>query len=237
MEKIDAIILAGGLGTRLKGTVSGLPKALAPVGGKPFLDILLRFLDRSGIVGKAILAVGYMSDKIVERYRDAGSFGFEIVFSVEKELLGTGGAVKLALMNSESENVLVLNGDSYVEADLGEMAAAHAERRASLTMVVKEVEDASRYGRVRMDSCLRVVSFEEKRPGLGGGYINAGIYLLRRSLFDGVEGGKVLSMERDLLPAFLDDAVYGFVSRGRFIDIGIPETYFQAGEYLKGIDP
>jgi NDP-sugar pyrophosphorylase family protein len=237
MEKIDAIILAGGLGTRLKGTVGDLPKVLAPVNGKPFLDILLHLLDRSGKIGKVILAVGYMADKIIERYRDSDAFRFRIAFSVETDLLGTGGAVKKALGYSETGNVLVLNGDSYVEVDLEELFAAHSARNAALTVVVKEVPDAGRYGRVLIDAGGRVVSFEEKKVAPGSGYVNAGVYLLNRILFERVEEEKVFSLEKDLLPAILGEAVYGFVSQGKFIDIGIPETYFMSGDYLKGIIP
>lgn len=237
MEKIDAVILAGGLGTRLKGIAPDLPKVLMPVDGKPFLEILLRVLDRSGRVGKVVLAVGHMADKVVERYRDSASFGFGIAFSVEKALLGTGGAIRLALEQAESEDVLVLNGDSFAEVDYGELLAAHGKRKAALTLVVREVPDAGRYGTVSMDRDGRVLSFEEKKEGSGPGFINAGVYLFRRRLFDGVEKGKVLSMEKDLLPSFLDKPVYGFVSRGKFIDIGIPETYRASAEYLKGIVP
>ncbi len=235
MRKTDAIILAGGLGTRLGGVVRDLPKVLLPVNGKPFLDILLNRLNRSGLVGKVILAVGYMAEKIIDYYNDSGTFNFNIVFSVEKELLGTGGAIKKAMMYSGSDDVFVFNGDSYVDVDLEDMFAAHTAKNAAMTLVVKEVPDAGRYGRVLMDSSGRVTSFEEKKDDLQGGYVNAGTYLLRRGLFDGVEGEKVISLEKELLPSFLGEAVYGFVSHGKFIDIGIPETYFLSGEYLKEI--
>lgn len=237
MGKIDAIILAGGLGTRLKGAVSNLPKVLAPVNGKPFLDILLHILDRSEKTGKVILAVGYMADKIIERYRDSNAYRFRIAFSVETDPLGTGGAVKKALGYSETDNVLVMNGDSYVEVDLEEMFAAHSARNAALTVVIKEVPDAGRYGRVLIDAGGRVVSFEEKRVDAGSGYVNAGVYLLNRNLFEKVEEEKAFSLEKELLPAILGEAVYGFVSQGKFIDIGIPETYFMSGDYLKEIIP
>jgi D-glycero-alpha-D-manno-heptose 1-phosphate guanylyltransferase len=233
MGKVDAIILAGGLGTRLRGVVADLPKVLSPVNGKPFLDILLHRLNRSGKISKVILAVGYMADKIIEHYRDSRTFNFSIAFSVETELLGTGGAIKKALGYSETDDILVMNGDSYVDVNFEELFAAHRARNAAMTIVVKEAPDAGRYGRVLIDADGRVASFEEKKADRSGGYINAGVYLLNRNLFEGVATERVLSLEKDLLPVFLGGPVYGFISHGKFIDIGIPETYTMSGDYLK----
>ncbi len=235
MEQVDAIILAGGLGTRLGNLVSNLPKVLLPVNGKPFLDILLHHLHKSGMIGKVILAIGYKAEKIIEHYKNSTTFNFSIVFSVETELLGTGGAIKKALGYSETDNVLVMNGDSYVDVNLEEMSAAHRTKKTAMTVVIKEVPDASRYGRVVIDADGRVVAFEEKKSDLAGGYVNAGVYLFNRNLVNGVAEDQVLSWEKDLLPFFLGESVYGFISRGRFIDIGIPETYKISGEYLQGI--
>jgi D-glycero-alpha-D-manno-heptose 1-phosphate guanylyltransferase len=230
--KIDAIILAGGLGTRLKAVASDLPKVLLPVNGKPFLDIILDRLSRIGKIRRVILAVGYMADKIIQRYKDSRSFCFGIDFSVETELLGTGGAVKKALGYVKTDDVLVLNGDSYVDVDVEELYSAHMSKNAAMTIVLKEMPDAGRYGSVLVDADGRVTSFEEKKDGVSGGYINAGVYLFKRNLFDSVDSERVLSLERDLLPLFLRDAVYGFVTQGKFIDIGIPEAYRMVGEYL-----
>lgn len=235
MEKVDAIILAGGLGTRLRGIASDLPKVLLPVNGKPFLDILLHHLNQSGIIGKVILAVGYKADKIIEHYENSRTENFNIVFSVETELLGTGGAIRKAIGYSETEAILVMNGDSYVEVNLEKMFAAHRAKKAVMTVVIKEVPDASRYGKVVLDADGRVVTFEEKKNDPVAGYINAGVYLFNRNLLNEVAEERVLSWEKDLLPGFLRESVYGFISRGRFIDIGIPETYEISGDYLKGI--
>lgn len=235
MEKVDAIILAGGLGTRLRGVVSDLPKVLLPVNGKPFLDILLRHLDQSGIISKVILAVGYRAEKVIEYYQNCRTFSFSIVFSVETELLGTGGAIRKAMGYAETDDILVLNGDSYVDVNLEEISAAHQAKKAAMTVVVKEVPDASRYGRVLLDSDGRLVAFEEKKNEPAGGYVNAGVYLFNRNLVSGVAEDRVLSWEKDLLPGFLSKSVYGFISQGKFIDIGIPETYKMSGDYLKGI--
>jgi D-glycero-alpha-D-manno-heptose 1-phosphate guanylyltransferase len=237
VSKIDAIILAGGLGTRIREVAGTLPKVLLPVDGKPFLDILLHRLSQSGKINRVTLAIGYQADKIIEHYQESRPYKFEIAFSVETELLGTGGAVKKALEYTRTEDVLVLNGDSYVDVDLEDLFQVHRAKKAAMTIVVREVSDAGRYGRVLMDSDDRVNSFEEKKAEASGGYINAGVYLLKRDLFEDVTPGKVVSLENDLLPIFLSKPVFGHISLGKFIDIGIPETYRIAGEYLKTPSP
>lgn len=235
MGTLDAIILAGGLGTRLRGVINDLPKVLVPIGRKPFLDILLSFLSKNNDISKVVLAIGYLSNKIIDRYENCGAYGFEILFSVEKELLGTGGAIKKALKYTETENVLVLNGDSYIEVNIEDLFAAHKKNSASMTIVLKEMENAARYGSVVLAGNNRVVSFEEKNPGIQRGYVNAGIYLLKKELFDNIEENKVLSLERDLLPDFIKKPLYGYVSHGKFIDIGIPEAYETSHDYLKEV--
>lgn len=204
-----------------------MPKPLAPVGGRPFLDILLDYLGKWQFIGKVVLAVGYMSEKIIREYAERG-----VEFSVEEELLGTGGAIKKALKQTETENVLVLNGDSFVEADLRDLMEKHIAYGASMTIVLAEVKDSGRYGLVRVDDDNRVVSFEEKGMGRGG-HVNAGMYVFRRGLFDDVSEGRAISLETELLPRFLDKGVYGYPCSGKFIDIGIPETYGIAESYLK----
>lgn len=235
MEKLDSIILAGGLGTRLRGVVPELPKVLAPVNEKPFLDIILSALSKWECIEKVVIAVGYMADKIIERYKDTSRYNFKILFSVEEELLGTGGAIKKVLPQTETDNVLVLNGDSYVETDLYDLEKKHMGVSASMSIVLREVENASRYGRVKLNGENRIVCFEEKTPGPSKGYINAGMYLIKRKLFDEVENNIVISLEKELLPVFIRKRVYGYISYGKFIDIGIPETYKYADKYLKEV--
>ena len=219
MKKIDSIILAGGLGTRLRGVVPELPKALAPVNNKPFLDIILSALNKCEYIEKVVIAVGYMADKVIERYRDTARYNFKMRFSVEEDLLGTGGAIKKALLQAESDNVLVLNGDSYVETNLHVLAKKHMESSASMTIVLREVENASRYGRVKLNSANRIVCFEEKTSEVSNGYVNAGMYLIKRKLFDDVKDNNVISLEKELLPVFIRKGVFGYISSGKFIDI------------------
>lgn len=233
MDNIDTIILAGGLGTRLRTSVSDLPKVLAPVNGKPFLDIVLHSLDQSGCVGNIVIAVGYMADKIIEKYKNSYDYSFAINFSIEKELLGTGGAIKKAMANTNSNDILVLNGDSYVDIDLRNFYTMHKKCKAQITIALKEVENANRYGKVNILNDGMITSFEEKVLNQSSGYINAGMYIFKRELFDSIEENKVLSLEKDLLPTLIKSKAYGFICDGKFIDIGLPETFNIASSYLK----
>jgi D-glycero-alpha-D-manno-heptose 1-phosphate guanylyltransferase len=234
MTKPDAIILAGGLGTRLQGTLPHLPKVLAPINGTPFLDILMKSLDNSHLVSRLIIAVGYMAGHIIKRYRNTKQYGFKIAFSEERELLGTGGAVKKALEYSDSANVLCFNGDSYVEVDLKELIGFHEKKGGAMTIVVKRVDNVDRYGSVRCDDKERIISFEEKEPSKDGGFVNAGLYVFRRELFDGVESNRAISFEKELLPGFVNKGIFAYVSRGRFIDIGTAESYKEADHFFTG---
>lgn len=225
---MDGIILAGGRGTRLSGTVSGVPKSLAPIRGVPFLDFVLKAINRCREIRRLILAVGYLGDKVVERYQGCRCFNFDIHFSIESRLLGTGGAVRKALPLTESEDVLVQNGDTFVELDYGELISDHRRRGADLTMVLTRVADHGRYGSVNIDADQRILSFNEKEADSGSPLISAGVYIFRRELLRHIPEKQVLSLERDLLPAMVRRRAYGFESEGRFIDIGVPETYRQA---------
>jgi len=234
VETIDVIILAGGLGTRLREVVGNTPKVLASVNNRPFLDIVLGYLDKWECVGKVVIAAGYMAERIITEYDRKNRYHFQIDFSVEKELLGTGGGIIKGLGFTTTDIVLALNGDSYINVDLTRLSATHNARKAAMTIVVRRVGDAGRYGSVKLDSYHKIISFHEKKSGQTDGYINAGVYLFRRRLFEAVDAGKVLSLERELLPYFLEkEEIYGYVSTGKFIDIGTPESYRIADSYLK----
>ena len=233
MKKIDSIILAGGLGTRLREVVPDLPKPMVSINGKPFLDLILSLLNKCGSIERVILAVGYMADKIIERYEDSSEYSFEILFSVEKKLLGTGGAIKNALKYTETDNVLVLNGDSYVEVDLYDFLKKHLQTNANMTIVLKELENSNRYGSVKIDEDNKITRFEEKKTGLSKGLINAGVYMIRKTLFDSIKEQTVISLEKELLPVFIKKDVFGYIGKGKFVDIGIPETYKIADKYLQ----
>lgn len=230
---MDAIILAGGKGTRLSSVVNNVPKPLAPVNGKPFLDILLLQLNKFSFIKMVVLAVGYKSEMIIDRYKDCSEYNFRIVFSHEERLLGTGGAIKKALALTDTGDVLILNGDSYVEIDIEDLLKFHNSNNASLTIVLKEIDNADRYGAIEINGKKKIISFNEKSSIKKSGLINAGMYILKRTLLDIIEDEKEISFEKEILPELIGNNVYGYVVEGKFIDIGVPEAYKIAGEYLK----
>ncbi len=232
-EKIDVIILAGGLGTRLKSIVPDLPKALSPINGRPFLDYILDFLEESDSVNNVILAVGYMADQIIEKYTNRHEYNFEILFSREETVLGTGGAIKRALQYSTTDSIMVLNGDSYVDVRVNDVIAFHREKNSSMTIIVKKIRNPGRYGLIKFDDNHRITSFNEKRTSTTEGYVNTGIYLFKREIFNNIEENRTISLEKELIPFFINSNIYGFVTHGKFIDIGIPETYQIADKFFK----
>lgn len=222
---MEAIVLAGGFGTRLRQVVADLPKPLAPVAGRPFLAIVLEQLRAQGFT-EAMLAVGYRHEAI------RGAFGerfgaLRLSYSVEDKPLGTGGAIQLAARACSGHDVFVLNGDSFAELDFAAMRAAHHRAAARLTVSAVEVADASRYGRLLVEDS-RLVGFAEKGSA-GPGLINAGVYLMRRDLLETLGLPEAFSFELDVLAARLQE-LRPWVHRasGRFIDIGVPEDYARA---------
>ncbi len=234
---MDAIVLVGGSGTRLRPVVSDVPKPLAPIEGRPFLDILLAQLDRFETIRKVVLAVGYKAEKIIEHYRGCKIYRFGVAFSTEEYPLGTGGAIKKALSLTSSAQVLILNGDSYVEFDLTELNEAHLAHNAIATLTVAKVNNISRYGSVQFDMpTMRIVRFEEKGRTQGEGWINAGCYLADRRVFDAFEIGKPISLEQEILPSLVpEETIFAHMSTGMFIDIGTPESYEMAVKILAGL--
>jgi D-glycero-alpha-D-manno-heptose 1-phosphate guanylyltransferase len=230
---MQAVILAGGLGTRLRSVVSAVPKPLAPIGGRPFLAILLERLERQGI-DQVVLAVGYKGGAI-EAALGPRHGGVGLHYVHEDEPLGTGGALARALARIERFPVLALNGDTLLDLDLAAMLAAHRGAGARLTMAVRRVEDTGRYGRAIIDQG-RVVGFapgEAGRPGL----INAGVYLFADHLFAGAGLPVRFSFERDFLePQASVLRPLAFEATGYFIDIGVPEDYARAERDLAGSD-
>jgi len=230
---MDAIILAGGKGTRLSDVVNNVPKPVAPVNGRPFLDILLSQLNSFSFIKNVVLAIGYKSKMIIDRYKDCQDYNFKIIFSIEDKLLGTGGAIKNALALTDTDDVLILNGDSYVEVAIEDLLKFHKNNNALLTIVLKEVDNADRYGSIEIDDKKRIISFKEKSSAKKSALINAGVYILKRTLLNSIEDVREISFEKEILPELIKNNVYGYVVKGKFIDIGVPESYRIAGEYLK----
>jgi D-glycero-alpha-D-manno-heptose 1-phosphate guanylyltransferase len=226
---MDVIVLAGGLGTRLRSVVAELPKAMAPVAGRPFLEHLLDVLALAGFAS-TVLAVGYRADAIREHFGDRYR-GLPLTYSVEGLPLGTGGAIRLAMNHASSPEVFVVNGDTFVDVDFSAMLAAHRRTSARLTIAVHEVPDAARYGALDIAGD-RVRGFFEKGR-VGPGWINAGVYLLARTLLDGEALPTSFSFESDyLVPNVEALRPLAFRTDGLFIDIGVPEDYASAQSLL-----
>lgn len=224
------LILAGGLGTRLRSVVSDRPKVLAPVAGRPFLSYWLESLALQGF-RDTVLCTGHLSEQVEACFGQ--SWGtLSLSYSAEKTPLGTGGALRLALPLIRTQDVLILNGDSFCEVDLAQFWKEQSQRRASAGMVLHYASDSRRYGRVTLSPEGRLDNFLEKSDICRAGWINAGVYLLPRAWIESIPPDAPVSLERDLLPKWLMNGIHGFPSAGRFIDIGLPETLAQAEEFF-----
>ena len=224
----EAIILAGGLGTRLRDVVTDLPKSMAPVNDIPFLDYVLRFLSHYKIK-KITLAVGYMSDRIVAHY------GKTYNYSIEKEPLGTGGAIRLAIEKCHSKDVLVLNGDSFFDFNLNSFYNMHCTFHSDCSLAVRKVPDASRYGTIKSGTGSTIKAFREKDGLAKEGFISAGVYLLDREKFlSKTPKEKPFSVEKDFFEKKINELnIFGFTYDGYFIDIGIPADFEKAQHDFK----
>ena len=228
---MEAIVLAGGLGTRLASRLRGLPKPMAPVAGRPFLEILLSQLRRSGC-SRVLLSVGHQHT-VIQNHFGASFHGMPIDYVIESVPLGTGGAIRLALAQAREESVLVLNGDTFLDADYAAMLRFHATEGAAVTLAVVHRDDVSRYGSVNLEG-QRVVGFEEKGRS-GPGWISAGTYVLARNLAWPSALPEKFSIERDLfVPEVAQLRPAAYKVDGFFLDIGIPEDYDRAQTELAG---
>ena len=227
---IEAIILAGGLGTRLRSVVPDLPKPMAPVLGRPFLELLMRSLAKNGIT-RIILATGYMSEKISDYFGNKFD-GVEIIYSVESEPLGTGGAVLKASRLILGDHFYVFNGDTFLDIDLVSLETKWLNEARQI-IVAREVEDTARYGRLSvLDG--QVTSFSEKGQ-VGRGLINAGCYVFCTSRFKNIHFETYFSLDADFIePLVKSEVVLVHVINGLFIDIGVPSDFERAQSALLG---
>ena len=217
----EAVILAGGFGTRLRAVVPDWPKPLAPVAGQPFLVLVLAAMARQG-VQRVVLSLGYRAEAFMQTL-GLRQFGMEIVHEIEHRPLGTGGAIRTALARCEGDAALVLNGDTWLDFAL-KPAVARWHHSGHPVLLGCQVDDTARYGRLRVAGG-RLAGFEEKGRG-GAGLINSGHYLLPRDLFAGSALPEAFSFETDfLLPQLQQRPIEVLEVQGRFIDIGVPEDY------------
>jgi NDP-sugar pyrophosphorylase family protein len=215
--------------------VPSTPKPLAPVGGKSFLELLVRQLRYQGI-NSLVMCTGYLGDQIENEFGDGQSWGVAIEYSKELRPLGTGGAVKLAQSYlREAPDFLVMNGDSFLEVDFHQLIRFHREHGGLVSMAVLQVSNAARYGTVQMDAQGRVSAFLEKKGRETCGIVNAGVYVFDRTVLDHIPDGPT-SLERDLFPRILNHGVYALEQHGIFIDIGTPDDYARAQRLRDRLD-
>ncbi len=230
----EAIILAGGFGTRLQSVVSDVPKPMAPVAGRPFLTYLLDRLQKQGYT-HMVLATGYLHEK-VEEFFGHEYHGVAIDYARELSPLGTGGAIVNALQYCHEEAVTVLNGDTLFDIDHERLCRFAEEKATPLAIVLRQVPDAGRYGSVEIDKGGRITTFKEKNSEAGSGLINGGIYRIQRSLLDGFSLGEKFSFEQELMQQrYRDEHYYAYADGAYFIDIGIPEDYSRAQQELPSL--
>lgn len=228
---MEAIILAGGFGTRLRSVVSDVPKPMAPVGGRPFLELPLDQLEKYGF-SHVVLSTGYMHE-VVEAHFGNCYHSIEISYAVEQEPLGTGGGMRNALKQCDEDDIVVLNGDTLFCIDYEALTTFYKSHPTRLAVVLRQVADTSRYGSVETDCCDRISRFTEKNAAGGFGAINGGIYMIRRSLLEEYPLGQNFSFEKDVLQSrYTKEPFFGYVSSAYFIDIGIPDDYRRLLETL-----
>lgn len=221
----EAIILAGGLGTRLKHLLDDVPKPMAPVNDLPFLEYIFRYLKAQKIKS-VILSVGYKYESIRDHFGDS-FLNINIKYSIEDTPLGTGGAIKKAMEFVETESAFILNGDTFFNVDLSEMKKSHIATNSIFSIALKELTNFDRYGLVEIENNI-VKSFLEKQPTKSG-LINGGTYLLNRDEFLTIDWPEKFSFEKEFLETYFKKwAFTAYISNGYFIDIGIPEDYYKA---------
>jgi D-glycero-alpha-D-manno-heptose 1-phosphate guanylyltransferase len=236
---MQAILLAGGLGTRLRSVVSDRPKPMALIEDKPFMEYVVHELSKHGITD-IIFAVGYKGSMVEEYFGDGSRFTapdgtpMTVKYAYEEELLGTAGAIKNAGKYVTEDRFYVLNADTFYQIDYSRLTQLQEQKGLEMALVLREVPDVSRYGQAILDEQGFLTGFNEKTTEAKPGTINGGVYLMTRALLDEIPEGKV-SLENEMIPKWLGEGrrLGGFVNDGYFIDIGIPEAYYQFMDDVK----
>jgi D-glycero-alpha-D-manno-heptose 1-phosphate guanylyltransferase len=230
---LEAIVLAGGFGTRLQTVVSEVPKSMALINDRPFLEYLLDYLIVQG-VSRVVLSVGYKREIITTHFKDRYR-SLPIEYAVEEEPLGTGGGIRLALWKIRGGRAVILNGDSIFRTDLKALEAAHLLKKADITLALRKLQNTGRYGRVTLNRQKRITGFEEKNEGAGPGLINAGVYIMEKLFLMEPHFRGKFSIEKDCFERFYGTSrMFGFPAGGYFLDIGIPLDYLKAQDEFKG---
>lgn len=220
---MKAVILAGGLGKRLRPKVSDQPKVMARVANKPFLEFHIRHLKKFGI-DRIVCCVGYKAEQIMDYFETGKSWGVEIEYVVEKQPLGTAGAFKNAAID---EPFIGLNGDSFLQLDVSSLLHYFTSIQAAI-IACHKIVDGREYGSIHFDNNQRIVKFCEKANNHISDWMNAGVYIITPDLMAMVPEGTPCSIEREIFPQYIRKGLYAFPSHDYFIDIGTPERYDQA---------
>ena len=230
----EAIILAGGFGTRLQAVVSDVPKPMAPINNKPFLNYVFDYLKHYHIE-HVVLSTGYLADKISDYYKNEYR-GIKISYTKEETPLGTGGGIRLAMTKCYTSDVLVLNGDSFFDVNITEHFNNHISKQADCSLSLRKVDNAARYGTILLGIENAIETFKEKDNIEQAGLINGGVYILNRKLYLSKTNEAVpFSIEKDFYESRINELhIFGFEYDGYFIDIGIPEDYNKAQDDFKG---
>ena len=229
-KQTECIILAGGLGTRLRSAVPDLPKCMAPVSGKPFLAYLLDYLLAQQVT-KFIFSLGYMHE-VIEEFIKSNYPQIQYQIALESEPLGTGGAIRLACDYATEENVVIMNGDTMFKVDIQGLLNFHILHNADCTLSLKTMHHFDRYGVVETDLENNITSFKEKKQ-YETGNINGGVYALHVASFKSISFPTIFSFEKDYLEKYFNQLkMTGCLFDGYFIDIGIPEDFEKAGRDL-----
>ncbi len=231
---MDVIILCGGLGKRLKAAVSDRPKTMAAVGKEPFMDILIDYIADFRFK-RFILCAGHMGD-FIETYYKEKKKEVEILVSTEKKLLGTAGAVKNAERLVKSDSFLVMNGDCFCPLDYNDFVEYHKSKESELTLALVKEKNSKEYGAVALDDVGRIVSFSEKENRKNT-FLSVGIYIFNRGILALIPSGKPSSLEYDIFPGITARKCFGYVTKEKFIDIGTPERYKKAQNFIKAKRP
>lgn len=219
----DGVILCGGLGKRLQSVVSDVPKVMAPVDGRPFLDFIIEYLKAQSLA-RIVLCTGYKADVVENHYSDR-DFGLTIDFSMENEPLGTGGALKNARKMISSNPFFVLNGDSFLSADFQAFLDFHIEKNSAASLLVSQVRSSKDFGSLKLDKDGQIIDFHEKTEGPASHLVNAGIYCFDQSVFSLMPQEKKFSIENDFFPKLIGNQFYGHFVDQEFMDIGTPQRY------------
>ena len=224
---MQAIVLCGGMGSRLRPLVDDVPKPMAEIDGRPFLEYLIGQLRRNGFTD-VVLCAGFMATELERHFVNGEAWGVNIRYSVEREARGTAGALKLAEPMLAGDRWLVMNGDSLFNFPLRDLAHAYARNPALVTIALARVADAHRFGGVTCAPDGRITAFEEKPDAPAPGLINSGVYIIERSVLGLIPADRPVSLERDVLTQLGGAGLRGVIFEGYFIDIGTPEDYLRA---------